>query len=126
MDMVSAASGVAWEALHAVRGAGRSPDGLISVTVEGGQPSQLHIKPAAMALTSTDLAERVLAAMRMAFDDVREQVAQRLEEQPAWPGSTSTGAVAARVREEVERVSAQVSSQLEDANRRLNRLIGES
>jgi hypothetical protein len=64
--------------------------------------------------------------MRMAFDDAREQVVQRLEEQPAGLGSTSTGAAAARIREEVERVSAQVSSQLEGVNRRLNRLIGDS
>lgn len=121
--MVSPENGAVARALAGVRGVGEAGDGLVRVTVEEGQPSELSIRPDAMRLTNTELADHILAALQQAFADASRQVTQALAAELGDLRGGGSGM--ARAQQEIERMSGEVSQQLDDVYRRLGRLMGD-
>jgi hypothetical protein len=104
--------------VHAVA---EAADGLVRVTVDDGQISELSLKPAAMRLSHTALAEHILAALRQALEDASQQVAARLAAQLDGAGARASFD---RARGELDRISSDVAQQMDDLYARLNRLVG--
>ena len=112
-----------------MRGVGRSADGRIHAVVGGdGAPTELTIAPEAMRLTATELSAQILAAIRLAHQDVVAQFTEHIEhlDPPADRGRTHANAeTMAQIEADVQRVTAAAAEQVQDIVARLTAITGE-
>ena len=112
-----------------MRGVGRSRDGLVHAVVgSDGAPTELTIAPDAMRLTARELSTQILAAIRLAHQDVVAQFTEHIERlgPPSDPGHARANAeTMAQIEADVQRVTAAAAEQVQDIVQRLTAITGD-
>ncbi|GAB3816141.1 YbaB/EbfC family nucleoid-associated protein [Micromonospora zhanjiangensis] len=77
------------DALDRLTGVGRSEDGLVLARVDAaGLPTEIHIEPAGMRMSSGTLGTSIIAAIRAAHEDLQAQASAAVRAQVDQSGST--------------------------------------